>query len=1013
MSARVHDEVVAAPPDALSLVLGAPGSGKTSLLVHRLVALVEHGVTPDDQLIITPSRSQASVLRDRVGLELGLTTRGPRVRSLAAVAFSIVEAFHAQEHLAPPDLLQGSQIDADIAAILEGHIVDGSGPTWPEPLSEIVRMTPTFRGELREWMARVSEAGLDHEDILALAQRHQRPQWAAASVFREEFRSVLASARPGAFDSADIVRRAIVALESGLPEGVGNLVHCGIDDVQDFTSAGLDFLVALRSLGVGLTVVAEPDTAGNTFRGSEPRALSQLATTWGVAPVVLAQVHRHGSEIRSVVSSITQRIGTAGAGSQRQASASPGGGPGKVLSFLAPGDAREANDIARIITTAHEEEGIPFDRIAVIARRGARVGSLVQHLSNAGIPARSSLNGQALRDQPVARALLEAAAMARGMMALTPDRAVSLLTGLYGAMTNSELRRLRFALRVGADPELPYQPVDALIAEALGHRGGFALLDSAVSRKAEALAALLDDVRQEPGSTPITDLLWTIWEGSGAAATLRAQTASRGTSRGFAHQALDSVVALFRQASDFVDASPGANSEVFLESLLMADVPDDVIVPQPSWPAVLVSTPPGVAGSEFDLVCVTGVNDQVWPDLRLRGSLLAPHRVAGAARGEDNTIDERRMVLEDELRLFALAVSRARQTLVISASESEESRPSPLFDVVDAFATRVESLATPPLSPRSLVGGLRRDLVQALESGKDTAAMAGDLALLARASVAGAHPSKWWGLAPLSSTKALYHEGPIPISPSALATIEESPIEWFLGSLARNESSPDRGLGTLLHQAWEEHPEGSVAAIAGIVDKRFLELEYEAGWIEAYQRRVAHGMIAALGDYCADRVAEGWRVLASEQGFEVTVGPAILRGTLDRLEINARGEVQIVDLKTGAGKTDNAIALNPQLFAYQLGLSSDQIAEVLPPGDTVMAGAALLFVKEGVRGKSYRLSLQPPMEPTTREEFVSRIEKAATVVAAAEFAGEPLSFGPLGTPPRHRWHFIAQVCGDA
>jgi len=53
------------------------------------------------------------------------------------------------------------------------------------------------------------------------------------------------------------------------------------------------------------------------------------------------------------------------------------------------------------------------------------------------------------------------------------------------------------------------------------------------------------------------------------------------------------------------------------------------------------------------------------------------------------------------------------------------------------------------------------------------------------------------------------------------------------------------------------------------------------------------------------------------------------------------------------------------------------------------------------------------MEPTTREEFVSRIEKAATLVAAAEFAGEPLSFGPIGTPPRHRWHFIAQVCGDA
>jgi superfamily I DNA/RNA helicase len=99
-------------------------------------------------------------------------------------------------------------------------------------------------------------------------------------------------------------------------------------------------------------------------------------------------------------------------------------------------------------------------------------------------------------------------------------------------------------------------------------------------------------------------------------------------------------VALFRQAADFTEGAPGAQPELFLESVLSADVPDDVIMPTPSWPAVLVATPPGVAGQEFDLVIVSGVEDGVWPDLRLRGSLLAAHRLPAALRGEStDTLD--------------------------------------------------------------------------------------------------------------------------------------------------------------------------------------------------------------------------------------------------------------------------------------------------------------------------------------------------------------------------------------
>ena len=1016
MAPTSASDVLLAPLGARALVLGAPGSGKTTLLANRLVHLVSQGVNPDAVMILTPTRSQASALRDPLGLALAKTTQGPRVRSVAALAFSIVEAFHHEQGLAAPDLLQASQIDADIEALLAGHIDDGSGPDWPAPLSELVRSTPSFRGELREWMARASENGLTRGDLERLSATHHQPAWAAAAAFREEFIEVVSSARPGAFDSADIIRRAIVALESGVPSSMGEILNCGVDDAHDLTSAGLEFLFALARAGVGMTVVAEPDVAGNTFRGSQPQALSLLGTAWAITPVVLDEVHRHGRAIRASVQVITQRIGTAGAGTQRKATSSEAAqareSASSVFTLVAPGEGREANDVARLVVKAHDEQGIPYDRIAVIARRGSRVSSLVNHLSVTGVPVRSSLVGQALRDQPAARELLELVALARGLRPMTAEGALAALSGLYGGMTQQELRRLRFALRVSADPDLPYQSADAMMAESLGHRGGFALFDSGVAKKAQAMAEMLDDVRKAPSLTPITDLLWTIWDNSGVADLLVSHTHTSGTHASFAHQALDSVVALFRQASDFVDASPGAQGDVFIESLLSADVPDDVVLPEPAWPAVLVATPPGVAGAQYDLVIVTGVDDQVWPDLRLRGSLLAAHLLSGAARGEPESVDERRIVLEDELRLFALALSRACTTLVVIATESEESRPSPLFYLVDKSATRIESAPMPPPSPRTLVGHLRRELVQAVDNQGVAAGIADDLAALAKAGVPGANPQSWWGLAEVSSTTPLYPEGPIPVSPSSMAVLEESPIEWFLGAIARNESSPARGLGSLLHHAWEEHPEGDPEAMWSDVAKNFAQLEFEPGWIENYQRRLAQQMVNALADYTSDRLREGWSVVATEQKFRVVIGRAEMTGYIDRIESSPQGELLVVDLKTGNPKTDNAIADDPQLFAYQMGIASREIQDQLPNGQARIAGAGLLFVKKGVRGKTYRLSTQPPMDAQSSAAFASRIEEAAKMIASAEFSGEPMSFGAQGTPARHRWHFIAQVCGD-
>jgi RecB family exonuclease len=196
------------------------------------------------------------------------------------------------------------------------------------------------------------------------------------------------------------------------------------------------------------------------------------------------------------------------------------------------------------------------------------------------------------------------------------------------------------------------------------------------------------------------------------------------------------------------------------------------------------------------------------------------------------------------------------------------------------------------------------------------------------------------------------------------------------------------------------------------VEARFGELEYEAGWVESYQRRLAFTMVSALGDYTRDRRREGASVVATEAFFSIHHGNVVVRGVIDRLEATASGDILVVDLKTGAHQTDAGVADNPQMLAYQMGLESSEITTLWDHGNAGSAGAVLLFVKQGVRGKTYRLAAQAPLTSEGRNAFLERIEKAAAVISSHEFSGEPRAFGPPGSPARHRWHAIGQVCGD-
>src|SRR5690606_14105182 len=276
--------------------------------------------------------------------------------------------------------------------------------------------------------------------------------------------------------------------------------------------------------------------------------------------------------------------------------------------------------------------------------------------------------------------------------------------------------------------------------------------------------------------------------------------------------------------------------------------------------------------------------DGAWPNLRPRGSLLAPQRLVRALEGRDAaSIDERKLVLDDELRMFALAVSRASERVVLAAVDNDDETSSVLFslapDAVELLRPqdgRPPRLTTTPLTLRGLTGLLRRDLVLFASRGTGGAAStaaesASLLALLAERQVTGADPDEWLGLREPSTDAPLFSDEPVRVSPSQLANVEESPLDWAVSRLAGGSSSIAMSVGTIVHWAMETAESPEVEALWAQVERRWPELPFDAPWIAEFQRRATLGLIRALAEYLRDFAAHGKTLVAAEGRFRFPV----------------------------------------------------------------------------------------------------------------------------------------------
>ncbi|WP_309069745.1 UvrD-helicase domain-containing protein, partial [Microbacterium sp.] len=250
--------VLALPPETSGTVVGAPGTGKTAVLVERVARLIDAGLAADEVVVLTPTRASATRLRDELGVRVRIATPGPLARSIGSFAFQVVRAEAVRRGDAPPKLLTGADQDRIVADILAGDAEDERDGVvrWPAHLGAHVRASKDFRSELRAFLSELVELGVEPDELESLGVN----AWTAVAGFVRDYRAVLAGMRAAHRDVSQLYAEAADALRTGaVIAGLEHLRVVLIDDAQELTRGGIAVVEALRARGVAVLAFGDPD----------------------------------------------------------------------------------------------------------------------------------------------------------------------------------------------------------------------------------------------------------------------------------------------------------------------------------------------------------------------------------------------------------------------------------------------------------------------------------------------------------------------------------------------------------------------------------------------------------------------------------------------------------------------------------------------------------------------------------------------------------------------------------
>jgi DNA helicase-2/ATP-dependent DNA helicase PcrA len=319
--------------------------------------------------------------------------------------------------------------------------------------------------------------------------------------------------------------------------------------------------------------------------------------------------------------------------------------------------------------------------------------------------------------------------------------------------------------------------------------------------------------------------------------------------------------------------------------------------------------------------------------------------------------------IQEERRLFYVAVTRAKQRLTLNTVVNKRSKPSTFLDdiLMDAQIKRRDVEQLEPALATEPPAGTEAEpvLFDASERRARIGSQIGEWATAYRPPV----------------------PEPLQISPSGIGTLEACPQKYLFNYSWKLRGGPAAAMsfGSVMHNTIKyfigEMAKGRTLPFEEMVRK--FELEWtSAGFEDDYQEQeYRRDGLAQLRAFHAGTLASPPHVIAQEKVFELPMdNNVVLAGRMDQVNRLGPGQEEIVDYKTGRPRNEDKARKDVQLSVYALA-------------------AREVFDWNPARLTLYYLQTNQPVS-TTRDDkqlkkVCTEIQEAAADIRAGDFPAKP------------------------
>ena len=616
------------------LVLAGAGSGKTRVIAHRVVHLLEQGVAAGAVLAVTFTNKAAAEMKERIVRLAGGASEARRVTVSTFHAFGMRIVREQHQALALP--AKFAVLDAgDQAALVKRLLRDLKVDDKRFDVNRLLGILSRLRTG-----GAPGHSGDEYEVCAAeLLPKYQLGLRAMGAVD---------------FDDLLLLPLALFGKDTALLQKYqGRYRYLLVDEYQDTNDAQLALLTQLAGLRRNLCVVGDDDQSIYGWRGAQVRQILKFEGKFpGCAQIFLEQNYRSSGNILAAANAVIAR----NPGRKPKSLWTDRGRGPRLRLVAAPSDEAEARYVMDEIIRVSYEEKIPLREIAVLYRTNAQARPFEEALRLGGVRYRV-VGGTSLFDRKEVRdlvAYLRAALNPRDEVALL--RIVNVPARGIGDQTVTRAQELARARKsmvwdvfAAAPAELSHAAERIADFVALMRKYGERLAGKGFSAAARDLVeevGLFDEARR-------------------GAQSLAAQA-----------RKVEAVQSLLRQLIEYEQreeqraAEDTEDSEPFaagLSGYLARIALDSREADGDSGDAVTLMTLHGAKGLEWRCVFLCGMEEG-----------LLPH----SGRGFDDSGSEPRadgaLDLEEERRLCYVGMTRARERLILTRAVERTKRGKPV-----------------------------------------------------------------------------------------------------------------------------------------------------------------------------------------------------------------------------------------------------------------------------------------------------------------------------------------------